>query len=245
MDSQGLKEAVTQALRDRGNGSSRATIYREAKKTRAKYPGATSEQAWLLLAHDLGIPIAEYEDDGKQLADVGELRKRWGTQTASEPSTLRTESKAPPRTQNKRAARERFDFVSSPHMRRICLRDYEELAKVRHAQAHKSTIILAGGLLEALLSDALSQEPANARASYRRLYPNKKRVNWTLECLIDVAADMGTITPGATQLSHTLRDYRNLVHPRKEITSGYKVRKEEAEIAVNMVHIVMRDLKNL
>ena len=244
MDSQGLREAVSQALRERRKGSSPRTMHREAANTRAKYPGATREQAWLLLAHELGIPIAEYEHDTEQLADVGELRKRWGAGAIPMSPAPRAESKTSPRREIERLPRESFGFVSDPKMREICCRDYVELGEARRVRAHKSTIILSGGLLEALLSDALSREPTKAKSSYRRVYPKKKRVSWTLECLIGVAEDMGIITPGATQLSHTLRDYRNLVHPKKEIRSGYKVQREEAEIAVNMVHIVMRDLKN-
>jgi hypothetical protein len=243
MDSQALKEAVSQALKERGMGSSPATVYRAVAKTRAKHPGASQKQAWLLLGYELDIPIAEYEDDTKQLDEVGELRKRWGAGPPSVASALRAESKAPPPRQSERLPRETFDFVTSPQIRDICRRDYEELEKVRRLRAHKSTIILSGGLLEALLWDALDRQPSKARACYRKLYPKKKQVKWTLESLIGVAEDMGIITPGATQLSHTLRDYRNLVHPKKEISSGYKVQKEEAEIAVNMVRIVMRDLR--
>jgi hypothetical protein len=244
MDSQRLKEAASQALRDRGKGSSRATLYREASKTRANHPGATQEQAWLLLAHELGIPIGEYEHDTKQLADVGELRRRWGASGIPMSPPPRSESKTPAGGGTEGLPREQFGFVSDPKLREICCRDYLELGKARRARAHKSITMLSGGLLEAMLSDALGQEATKAKASYGRLYPKKKRVQWTLESLIEVAEDMGIITRGATQLSHTLRDYRNLVHPIKEIRSGYKVQKEEAEIAVNMLRIVMRDMRN-
>jgi hypothetical protein len=245
MDTQGLQEEVRRALARRGRGSSRSTAYNEVKKTSARYPGATHEQAWLLLAHELDIPIANYEHDNKQLADVGELRRRWSARGIPISPAPRSESNTPARGETERLPREEFPFVSDPKLREICCRDYLELGKGRRARAYKSTIILSGGLLEAVLSDALGREAAKAKASYRKLYPKKKRVGWTLESLIEVAEDLGIITPGATQLSHTLRDYRNLVHPDKEIRSGYKVQKEEAEIAVNMVRIVMRDLKTL
>jgi hypothetical protein len=244
MDSQGLMEAVSQALREKGKASSRRTIYRMVAKTRAQHPGATSEQAWLLFAYELGVPIAEYEHDARRLDDVGELRRRWGAETAQGPSALQTESKTRPRKQREALPKESFDSVSSPQLKDICRRDYEELRKVHRAQAHKSTMILSGGLIEGLLCDALDGQSSTAEAYYKKLYPKRKRVKWTLECLIGVAEAMGIITPGATQLSHTVRDYRNLVHPRKEITSGYKVQKQQAEIAVNMVQIVMRDLKS-
>ncbi|TKJ30767.1 MAG: hypothetical protein CEE40_03655 [Chloroflexi bacterium B3_Chlor] len=218
-------------------------MYRELAKTRAKYPDATQEQLWLLLGYELGVSIGKFEDDANQLAQVGELRRRWDAGATSVPPVSSAESKPPRGRPRERLARESFEFVSDPKIKAICQRDHQELGKVRRAQAHKSTIVLSGGLLEALLSDALDRRPIEARACYKKLYPKTKRVKWTLECRIAVAEELEIITPGATQLSHTLRHYRTLVHPDKEIKSGYKVEKEEAEIAANMVQIVMRDLK--
>jgi len=210
-------------------------------------PWATRKQAWLVYAREQGIEIRKYEDDKEELKEVDEILKRRASSVGA------IQEAAPPRRKptiakvSEPLPRESFDFVSDPKIKGICQRDYKELGKVRGAKAHKSTIILSGGLSEALLWDALSRRPVEARTRYKKLYPKKRQLrieNWTLECLIGVSADLGIITPGATQLSQTLRDYRNLVHPAKEIRSGYKVEKEEAEIAVNMVQIVMRDLKN-
>ncbi|GEM_PF-4615846 len=239
-----LREAVREALKERGRGFSDRTMQYDVVEIMEDCSWATRNQAWLVYAKELGIDIRKYEDNKEELKEVNEILKM---RTASAPAIQQVARPRRKRTVAKvsePSPRESFDFVSDPKIRAISQRDYKELGKVRSAKACKSTIILSGGLLEAWLSDALSRRPDEAKASYKKLYPEKKRVNWTLECLIGIAEDLEIITPGATQLSQTLREYRNLVHPEKEIKSGYKVEKEEAEIAFNMVQIVMRDLKN-
>ena len=74
-------------------------------------------------------------------------------------------------------------------------------------------------------------------------------MEWNLSELITVANDLKKIKVGVDKLSYSLREYRNLVHPGKELTSGFEVKEEEATIALNVVKMVLRefgvDSKNL
>lgn len=241
-----LREAIRGALIRQDRGSSDRTMQYEVAAIRADCPWATRKQAWLVYAREQGIEIRKYEDDKEELKEVDEILKRRAS------SAQAIESLSPPRRKPTIAGvseplpRESFEFVSHPQIRSICKRDYQELQKVRRRRANKSIIVLCGGLLEGMLWDALSGRDSEAKASYKKLYPGKKRPsigNWGLERLIQVAEDLKIITAGATRLSDTLRGYRNVVHPAKEIRSGYKVENDEAAIAVHMVNIVMRDLK--
>lgn len=246
MDSKGLREAIREALKKKGSGYSDRTMQYEVAEIVNDCPWATREQAWLAYAKEQGIEIQKYEHDREELKEVAEILKmRASSATAIEEAT--TPRRKPTVAEvSEPLPRESFDFVSDPKIRAICQRDYRELQKVRRAKAHKSTIILSGGLLEALLLDALRRRPTKARDSYKQLYQDKKTpsmARWNLEQLIAVAEDLAIITQGASQLSQTLREYRNLVHVAKEIRSGYKVKEEEAGIALNMVKIVMRELK--
>ncbi len=45
--------------------------------------------------------------------------------------------------------------------------------------------------------------------------------------------------------SHSVREYRNLVHPGKEIRSGLEFDAEEARIALEVLHMLDRDLSPL
>jgi hypothetical protein len=122
-----------------------------------------------------------------------------------------------------------FAFVRNHKLREIIGRDWAELQSIKGVPSVKSRLILAGGLIEALLLDAL-QEPEE---------------RWTLERLIDAAVDRGRLSPGVRTFAHAVRDYRNLVHPGKEIKADCKckVAAEEAEIAEHVLEMVIRDLR--
>ena len=91
------------------------------------------------------------------------------------------------------------------------------------------------------LADRLLGDPGRATASNRAPKDTDIR-KWDLNYLVNVAVDLGYITPGAEKLSHSVRDYRNLVHPGNEIRKKLKFDSEEARIALEVLHIVWRDL---
>ncbi len=246
MDSKGMREAIREALKKKGRGYSVRTMQYEVAEIRTSYPGATQKQAWLVFAHEQGIDVGKYEDDKAELKEVREIVKMRASSGAAIQREVTARRGPTVAVVREPLPKESFPFVFDPKVRVICQRDYKELQKVRRAKVHKSTIILSGGLLEALLLDVLKRRPTEAKASYKELYQGKKTpsmARWKLEQLIAVAEDLGIITQGASQLSQTLREYRNLVHAAKEIRSGYKVKEEEAGIAFHMVKIVMRELK--
>ena len=59
--------------------------------------------------------------------------------------------------------------------------------------------------------------------------------------MIHVGVELKLVTEGVEKLSHSVREYRNLVHPGNEIKSALSFGKEEARIAVEVLHIIHRD----
>jgi hypothetical protein len=111
-----------------------------------------------------------------------------------------------------------FNFVKHSDLKKIVERDYAELQCVKVAAAAKSRYVLCGGLIEALLLDALLQEEAKAKATSRspKLKGGaqvKPLLDWNLGELIDIALDLQIIETDAEQFSHGVRNYRNLIHP--------------------------------
>ncbi len=139
-----------------------------------------------------------------------------------------------------------FPFVKSPELRSILERDYEEIQKAFVTGCWKSVIILAGGAVEAILLDRLQQYEARARASPKAPKDKAGKVqdirDWGFVHLILVAADLELVNPGVDKHSHSLREYRDLVHPTVEIRSRLRVDAEEAKIALEVLNIVHRDL---
>lgn len=134
-----------------------------------------------------------------------------------------------------------FAFISNLDLRTIIERDYSEIQRTYIAECWKSTIILCGGAIEAILTDLLlSNEPAAKAVKSAPSEPDITR--WDFSALISVAVELNLISAGVEKLSHSLREYRNLVHPGNELRNKLRFDAEEAKIAVEILNIVHRDL---
>lgn len=136
-----------------------------------------------------------------------------------------------------------FAFVKDTDLRQIIERDYRELRlKVFPSRAWKSTVILAGSILEAILFDQLASDPlmlAKANASKGAPKDKSKTVldlvagDWKLASLIQVAAEINVIPADrAKSIDQVLRDYRNFVHPKKELRAQHSCNEAEALMSV-------------
>ena len=134
-----------------------------------------------------------------------------------------------------------FAFISNPDLRTIIERDYSEIQRNYIAECWKSTIILCGGAIEAILTDLLLSNETAAKAV--KSAPSEPDITrWDLSALISVAVELSLVSAGVDKLSHSLREYRNLVHPGNELRNKLRFDAEEAKIAVEVLNIVHRDL---
>jgi hypothetical protein len=133
-----------------------------------------------------------------------------------------------------------FPFVKDHKLRKILERDYNEIQRNFVARCWKSAIILSGSCIEAVLLDLLLKNEIRAKGSSKA--PKKPDLkSWDLADLIDVVVDLGLVR-GVEKLSHSVREYRNLVHPGNEIRKGLRCEQEEAKIAIEVLNILHRDL---
>jgi hypothetical protein len=135
-----------------------------------------------------------------------------------------------------------FTFIQNGDLRSIIERDYCEIQRAFVSSCWKSVIILAGGMIEAILADLLQHNSTRLKDSGKA--PEEPDISkWDLVDLINVAVDLSLISQGVEKLSHPIRQYRNLIHPGNEIRNKLTFDAEEARIAVEVVNIVYRDLK--
>ncbi len=136
-----------------------------------------------------------------------------------------------------------FSFISDLEVRKIVERDYLEIQRAFVAQCWKSVIILSGGTIEAILVDLLLIHKSKAIAAVQAPNNNKSDITkWDLVSLIEVSVELGLVSSGAEKLSHSVREYRNLIHPGNEVRNKLTFGTEEAKIALEVLHIVHRDL---
>ncbi|HYW47010.1 MAG TPA: hypothetical protein VE959_29355 [Bryobacteraceae bacterium] len=135
-----------------------------------------------------------------------------------------------------------FSFIQDARLRGVLQRDSLELQQVFQAGYWKSAIILAGGAIEAILTGVLLANPETFSAAAA---PKKKNdiTRWSLDELIRVALELNTVNGAVGRLSHSVREYRNLVHPGREIRENLAFGREEAAIAMEVLKILVRELK--
>lgn len=118
-------------------------------------------------------------------------------------------------------------LAGNPEMREILTRRWHECCKCVKAQAHLAAIVMMGGLLEALFVSRANKMPVKDPLINATSAPKDKTTgktvsyqNWMLDSYIKVAYELKWITESAKQVADTLKEYRNYIHPEKELRHG-------------------------
>ncbi len=118
-------------------------------------------------------------------------------------------------------------LVGNHQMRDILTRRWNECAKCVKADAHLAAIVMMGGLLEALFvarANKMSDKtPLTSSANAPKDKATGKTINyqdWMLDSYIKVGFELEWITGSAKDVADTLKEYRNFVHPAKELRYG-------------------------
>lgn len=135
-------------------------------------------------------------------------------------------------------------FVKGKKLKGVLVRDLYE-AQLCMNCSYKSVVVLCGGIVEAVLIYKLSQgkRKANAITQFRKQYPKAKNSgdinSWSFEQLINIAKQVKLIDEGIRLNLHAIRNFRNFVHPYREIKSTSSPDSHLATIALeSAMHLV-------
>ena len=113
-------------------------------------------------------------------------------------------------------------------------------------RAHLSVIILCGSILEAILLGAAQKDPNKfnqAVGSPKRQNGKAKEFrHWSLSEFIDVAYDIELLKPDVWKFSHALREFRNYIHPDKQMKAGFRPSEHTAKICIQVLNAVLADV---
>jgi hypothetical protein len=143
-----------------------------------------------------------------------------------------------------------FDsLVPDPAMRKVLSRRWEECTKCVSAKAPLAATVMMGGLLEALLLARVHRESDKSSVFRAVSAPRDVKTGkslmlqeWTLRSYIDVAHELGWITSSAKDLGEVVRDYRNYIHPHKELTHGVHLGDHDARLFWEVAKGISRQL---
>lgn len=136
-----------------------------------------------------------------------------------------------------------ISFVKEVKLIPLLERDWDYIQKCRETECWKAVIILCGSFLEAVLYDVLKQKEPQVMQTQTAIKIKKPLEACTLENYIDMSHDLNILTKGTHNFSHGLRDYRNLIHPQKEIAENYSVGESVANASFESLKVALEDIE--
>lgn len=121
-----------------------------------------------------------------------------------------------------------------------------EIEKTLKAGASLSVVFLCGSTLEGLLLDVSAKNAAKfnqAKAAPKYKDGKAKPLHeWTLESLVNVAHELNLLSLDVKKYSHSLRDFRNYIHPREQATQCFNPDSHTAKISWQVLQAAIADL---
>ena len=141
------------------------------------------------------------------------------------------------------------EIIADTALTNLLRKRLDEARTCREYGAHLSSVIMLGSVLEGVLHDVAMQR--HGEASRCRLAPKDRSgrprpiQQWTLIQLVDVAHACGWIELDAHRFSQELREYRNMVHPARELADMHHPDEDTVAICWNVVVAALNDLSRL
>lgn len=146
----------------------------------------------------------------------------------------------------------KFDSISiktlnlTNTMENVIQQRLDEINKCLNNDISLGAIFLIGSTLEGLLIDVAKRNPEKFNKSKSAPKDTngsiKKFKDWSLNSLIDVAHETNFIELDVKKFSHSLRDFRNYIHPEEQVAQNFNPDKNTAILAYNVLLAAMEDL---
>jgi hypothetical protein len=125
-------------------------------------------------------------------------------------------------------------LIPDPAMRKILTARWVECMGCIEADLPLAATVMMGGLIEAVLLARINREPdksavykANRAPKFRSTNKTIPLNEWTLRNFIDVTHELGWISQSAKDVAEVLRDYRNYIHPYKQLSHNVEIKKDD------------------
>lgn len=140
-------------------------------------------------------------------------------------------------------------LAGNQEMRDILTRRWHECAKCVNVNAHLAAIVMMGGLLEALFvaraNKMADKSPLTNAATAPKDRTTGKATNyqeWMLDSYIKVGCELKWITESAKDVADKLKEYRNFVHPAKELRYGVTLGFNDSSMFWQVTKALVRQL---
>lgn len=122
----------------------------------------------------------------------------------------------------------------------------KEIEKCFFSKAYLAVILIAGSTLEGVLLGVANNHPRlfnSAKASPKDGAGKVEQFHdWSLSAFIDVAHELGLVQYDTQKFSHTLRDFRNYIHPFRQMSSGFTPTEHTAKLCLQVLKAAIHEL---
>lgn len=122
----------------------------------------------------------------------------------------------------------------------------KEIEKCFSSESPLAVILLAGSTLEGILLGVATKYPKifnQAKSSPKDGDGKPKKFHeWNLAGFIDVARELGLIQDDTHKFSHSLRGFRNYIHPFEQMSSGFSPRIHTAKICLQVLNAAIYEI---
>lgn len=132
---------------------------------------------------------------------------------------------------------------------KILISRWEECCRCIAGKAPLAATVMMGGFLETLLLSRVNKEPNKAIIYTAKTSPKDNKTgkplplkDWTLRHYIDVAHELKWISESAKNVGEVLRDFRNYIHPHKQLSHGIELKPEDASLFWEITKSISRQL---
>ncbi len=123
---------------------------------------------------------------------------------------------------------------------------FDEAQNCLKVDASLSAIFLCGSILEGALLGIATQRPMEFNKSELSPKTKDNKVKqfheWTLDELINASCDIGILKLDVKKFSHSLRDFRNYIHPHQQLLTKFNPTKHTAKICLQVLKAAIADL---
>lgn len=122
----------------------------------------------------------------------------------------------------------------------------DEIKKCLESGAYLAAIFLCGSTLEGVLLGIAAKHAKAFNQTIAAPKDKKGKVkafpDWTLSNFIDVAHELKLLHEDVKKYSHTLRDFRNYIHPYQQLSSQFNPTKHTAKISWQVLKVAFHQL---
>jgi hypothetical protein len=233
-----LVEGLT-AAHDRGHAVGLARPWQQACAALVSDLSGGSKAHWLSRAHSEAFLVRALDGRAIEQAPMTEIAVRLiAVLEQARASLLQTDAEGSVRPQP--AAPHRFDFVHNASLRPVLEAAYLDSRRALEQGRFAVALVTASGLLEAIVTDALSHADRNRLAAQGA--PEGPITGWTFDERIATAERAGIIRGGCARLPTAARRYAELAGRDGKLGANVEISERDARTAGQVLHVVMRDL---